>query len=159
MYMQRRIGGASSSLDSSPLSSSSSSSSSSHLIVSRSDMTLLDAGIGGYGGSLSEKGGPRFLYEPPSRVEFSNSTGSVIPCSTQGSPSPLVRWEAADSGQVIADVPGLRHVRPDGSLVLPPFRADDFRPDVHASTYRCVASNAHGTVASRNVQVRAGKHY
>lgn len=60
-------------------------------------------------------------------------------------------------GSPIGDVAGLRHTRNDGSLVFPPFRAEDMRPDVHAGDYRCVASNAVGEIGSRDVRVKGGK--
>lgn len=52
----------------------------------------------------------------------------------------------------------LRFQRPsDGALVFEPFRPADFRPDVHATTYRCVASlPAKGaSLVSRDMRVRA----
>lgn len=52
----------------------------------------------------------------------------------------------------------LRYVRPsDGALVFEPFRAADYRPDVHATTYRCVASSQWrgASVTSRDMRVRA----
>ncbi|XP_064480488.1 cell adhesion molecule Dscam1-like [Ornithodoros turicata] len=97
---------------------------------------------------------PHFVREPPQRVEFLNGTGAVVPCLAHGSPPPQVTWTTL-SGQPVTDVPGLRHLRPDGSLVLPPFRAEDFKEDVHSAVYRCVASNVAGTVGSHNVRVRA----
>nr|XP_027238254.1 Down syndrome cell adhesion molecule-like protein Dscam2 [Penaeus vannamei] len=43
----------------------------------------------------------------------------------------------------------------NGTLIFPPFRAEDYRQEVHAQVYRCQASNSHGTVHSRDVHVRA----
>ncbi|XP_023243550.1 Down syndrome cell adhesion molecule-like protein Dscam2 [Centruroides sculpturatus] len=99
--------------------------------------------------------GPTFINEPPSHVDFHNTTGTVISCSAQGTPTPLVFWTSQD-GTPLREIPGLRHVRPDGSLVFPPFRAEDYRQDVHDDIYRCVASNSVGNIFSREVQVRAG---
>ncbi len=45
---------------------------------------------------------------------------------------------------------------PNGNLVLPPFRAEDYNQAVHAQTYRCVAENKLGKIQSRDVHVRAG---
>ncbi|XP_063871341.1 cell adhesion molecule Dscam1-like [Scylla paramamosain] len=39
--------------------------------------------------------------------------------------------------------------------MFPPFRAKDYRQEVHAQVYRCQASNTHGSVHSRDVHVRA----
>nr|CAD7393494.1 unnamed protein product [Timema cristinae] len=41
--------------------------------------------------------GPVFLQEPPSWLEFSNTTGAMLSCSAHGSPPPDIRWmDAAD---------------------------------------------------------------
>lgn len=52
----------------------------------------------------------------------------------------------------------LRQVRAsDGALVFEPFRAQDFRADVHSATYRCIAwSESRGaSLVSRDMQVKA----
>ncbi|GFW05563.1 down syndrome cell adhesion molecule-like protein Dscam2 [Trichonephila clavipes] len=97
-----------------------------------------------------------FVHEPPEHVEFYNTTGAVIPCTARGDPPPTLRWETRD-GNPVKDVPGLRHIRPDGSLVFPPFHADNYRQDVHASVYRCTAANSAGVIGSRDVHVRGSK--
>ncbi|XP_070392552.1 cell adhesion molecule Dscam1-like [Dermacentor albipictus] len=97
--------------------------------------------------------GPTIVLEPPTTVEFSSETGAVLPCSAQGQPHPSIRWEKED-GSLAKSVPGLREIRSDGSLVLPAFGASHFRPEVHSTTYRCVASNAFGLVKSRLAHVR-----
>lgn len=48
-------------------------------------------------------------------------------------------------------------VLPNGNLVFPPFRAEDYRQEVHAQVYACLARNPVGTIHSRDVNVRAGK--
>ncbi|GIY65589.1 down syndrome cell adhesion molecule-like protein Dscam2 [Caerostris darwini] len=98
--------------------------------------------------------GPTFFSEPPSRVEFQNDTGIIIPCSAQGHPAPMIAWTQQD-GNPLRDVVGVRHTRPDGSLVFPPFAAEDFRQGVHDAVYRCVASNIVGSIISREVHVKA----
>ncbi|XP_048262409.1 Down syndrome cell adhesion molecule-like protein Dscam2 isoform X7 [Bombus terrestris] len=98
--------------------------------------------------------GPSFVIEPPSRVEFSNSSGAWLDCSATGSPPPNIDWSTAD-GHPVNDVPGVRRVLRNGTLVLLPFPAAAFRQDVHSAAYRCVASNSVGRVLSRDVQVRA----
>lgn len=67
----------------------------------------------------------------------------------------MIRWQNEDGTPAI-DIPGLRYVRLDGSLVFQQFRADQYRQDVHATTYRCTATNSFGTLASRDVYVGAG---
>ncbi|XP_076767050.1 Down syndrome cell adhesion molecule 2 isoform X2 [Xylocopa sonorina] len=98
--------------------------------------------------------GPSFVMEPPSRVEFSNSSGAWLDCTATGSPPPNIDWSTAD-GHPVNDVPGVRRVLRNGTLVLLPFPAAAFRQDVHSAAYRCVASNSVGRVLSRDVQVRA----
>ncbi|XP_075732215.1 cell adhesion molecule Dscam1-like isoform X1 [Rhipicephalus microplus] len=96
-----------------------------------------------------------FKEEPPGWFPFLNSTGAVVPCSAGGSPPPTVTWRKADSGAPVTELPGLRQLRPDGSLVFPPFGVDQYRPDVHATSYRCEASNSFGIIGSRDVRVTA----
>ncbi|XP_076618298.1 Down syndrome cell adhesion molecule 2 isoform X3 [Colletes latitarsis] len=98
--------------------------------------------------------GPSFVMEPPSRMEFSNSSGAWLDCTATGSPPPNIDWSTAD-GHPVNDVPGVRRVLRNGTLVLLPFPAAAFRQDVHSAAYRCVASNSVGRVLSRDVQVRA----
>ncbi|XP_076349782.1 cell adhesion molecule Dscam1-like isoform X2 [Tachypleus tridentatus] len=97
--------------------------------------------------------GPTFIVEPPDSVNFANDTGTVIPCSAQGNPSPAVTW-TKENGKIVTNVPGLRYVRPDGSLVFTRFGATEYQQEVHDATYRCVASNVVGTVGSRIVRVK-----
>jgi hypothetical protein len=94
--------------------------------------------------------------EPPSRLEFSNSSGGWLDCSASGSPQPSIDWLSID-GTSIGDVGGIRRVLRNGTLVLLPFPAAAYRQDIHSTIYRCVASNRVGRIISRDVQVRAGK--
>ncbi|XP_057660491.1 cell adhesion molecule Dscam2 isoform X12 [Diorhabda carinulata] len=98
--------------------------------------------------------GPVFLKEPPNRVDFSNTTGAVVECSARGNPPPDIIWVRAD-GSAVGDVPGLRQVLANGNLVFPPFRAEDYRQEVHAQVYACLAKNTEGSIHSRDVNVRA----
>lgn len=61
-------------------------------------------------GSSDEESGPVFVREPPSKMDFSNSTGAEIPCQARGNPQPEIIWLRAD-GTAIGDVPGLRQVK------------------------------------------------
>ncbi|XP_022656487.1 Down syndrome cell adhesion molecule-like protein Dscam2 isoform X2 [Varroa jacobsoni] len=97
--------------------------------------------------------GPTFVLEPPSSMEFSSDTGAVVPCSAQGQPSPQVRWEKRD-GTPAGPIAGVRDIRPDGSLLFHQFKVTQFRPDVHATAYRCVAYNHVGLIKSRLVQIK-----
>jgi hypothetical protein len=105
--------------------------------------------------SALEQQGPLFLLEPPTRVEFSNSSGGRVDCSAHGSPAPRVEWSLAD-GSPALPVPQLRRVHANGTLEFPPFPADRYRHDVHTALYRCRARNQLGEVLSRDVHVRAG---
>ena len=42
------------------------------------------------------------------------------------------------------------------SLTFLPFRPEHFRPDVHSSFYKCLASNAYGMISSTPIRIRAG---
>ncbi|XP_059483764.1 cell adhesion molecule Dscam2 [Neocloeon triangulifer] len=101
-----------------------------------------------------EQQGPLFLLEPPSRVEFSNSSGAHIDCSAHGSPPLKVEWLLAD-GSPALPVPRLRVLHANGTLELPPFAAERLRHDVHSALYRCRARNQLGEIISRDVHVRA----
>lgn len=103
-----------------------------------------------------ENKGPVFVKEPINRIDFSNSTGAVVECRASGNPAPELIWVRSD-GTAVGDVPGLRQVLSNGNLVFPPFQAEDYRQEVHAQVYACLAKNQFGSVISRDVNVRAGK--
>ena len=48
-------------------------------------------------------------------------------------------------------------VMDNGNLIFPPFQASDYKQEVHAGTYRCLAENELGRIQSRDVHVRAGR--
>ncbi|XP_050561813.1 cell adhesion molecule Dscam2 isoform X39 [Spodoptera frugiperda] len=98
--------------------------------------------------------GPIFMKEPANRVDFSNTTGATVECAARGSPTPDIIWVRSD-GTAVGDVPGLRQVQANGNLLFPPFRAEDYRQEVHAQVYACLARNSVGTIHSRDVNVRA----
>ena len=99
---------------------------------------------------------PSFLTEPPTRIEFSNSTGVWIDCTADGHPRPRIEWATTD-GSAASNIPGVRMVLANGTLIFPPFAESEYRQDVHSAIYRCVISNTVGSVISRDVQVRAGE--
>ncbi|XP_063232167.1 cell adhesion molecule Dscam2-like [Bacillus rossius redtenbacheri] len=98
--------------------------------------------------------GPVFVQEPPAALDFSNSTGGLLSCQAQGSPAPEIRWLDA-SYKELRHLSRLREVLANGSLFFPPFAADDFNPQVHASTYYCRAANPAGSIVSLESRVRA----
>lgn len=104
----------------------------------------------------SELQGPIFIHEPPNTVSFLNSSGAVIQCSAHGVPPPSISWFTKE-GLPVPDLPGLRYVRPDGSLVFAPFPAEAYSAEIHGTVYRCQASNRLGTALSRDCIVRAGE--
>lgn len=59
--------------------------------------------------SSSSLSGPVFLKEPSNRIDFSNTTGTVVECAATGNPRPEILWIKAD-GSPVTDVPGLRQV-------------------------------------------------
>ncbi|GIY52850.1 hypothetical protein CEXT_233881 [Caerostris extrusa] len=99
--------------------------------------------------------GPIFVHEPLETVEFSNSTGAVISCSAQviGTRNPL----GEEGRNPVSTIPGIRQVRPDNSLVFFPINTDQYRQDVHAAVYRCIATNKVGTIRSRDVVIKTGR--
>ncbi|XP_046417324.1 Down syndrome cell adhesion molecule-like protein Dscam2 isoform X6 [Neodiprion virginianus] len=105
-----------------------------------------------------ESMGPVFIKEPPNRIDFSNGTGAVVECQARGNPQPDIIWVRTSDGTAVGDVPGLRQVLPNGNLVFPPFRAEDYRQEVHAQVYSCLARSPAGSVHSRDVNVRAVVH-
>ncbi|XP_059481325.1 cell adhesion molecule Dscam2-like isoform X4 [Neocloeon triangulifer] len=116
--------------------------------------------FGGVDG-LFDTQGPNFVVEPPPRLEFTNSHGGRVDCLAQGNPEPKVEWVSAD-GSPLSTIPGVRMQFGNGSLYFPPFHAEIYRQDVHASVYKCVASvDSVGTIVSRDVVIRAvvNQHY
>ncbi|GIY58141.1 down syndrome cell adhesion molecule-like protein Dscam2 [Caerostris extrusa] len=73
----------------------------------------------------NDQRGPVFSTEPPSRVEFSNSSGAEVRCVADGVPNPNLSWHIKEGGNA-PDVPGLRYTRPDGTLVFLPFMTTDY---------------------------------
>lgn len=83
-------------------------------------------------GSSSGRHGPRFLLEPLPKVHFLNDSGTVVTCKVAGAPPVRIWWSLSD-GTAVSDVHGLRHVRPNGDLVISPFAPSSFRQDIHAT--------------------------
>ncbi|GIY83973.1 down syndrome cell adhesion molecule-like protein Dscam2 [Caerostris extrusa] len=72
----------------------------------------------------------------------------------RATPAPQITWIKKD-GTPVSDVTGLRHVRPDGTLVFQPFRAEEYRQDVHSAVYRCVARNVCGGHSQQGRQCKS----
>ncbi len=106
--------------------------------------------------SFPEHRAPTFTTEPPNKVIYLNSSGESVHCAAMGNPRPTISWVLSD-GTTVQDLPGLRLALANGTLLFLPFMAESYRQDVHASTYRCIASNLVGKIGSRDIRVRAGK--
>lgn len=99
---------------------------------------------------------PVFQHEPTGWLPFSNDSGAQLYCAAHGTPAPLVTWVLKD-GSPVSTVSGLRQLPGNGTLYFPPFAGQYYRGDVHVSVYRCRASNAAGTILSRDVHVNASE--
>ncbi|XP_046582612.1 Down syndrome cell adhesion molecule homolog [Haliotis rubra] len=95
-----------------------------------------------------------FISEPPTNVDFANTKGTKIPCTAYGRPAPVLEWVLGD-GTPVDDVDRLLTVLPNNTLVFHAFDDSRLIASVHAQIYRCLASNAAGTITSRNVSVNA----
>lgn len=100
--------------------------------------------------------GPVFVVEPPPRMDWGNNTGCRLECSARGSPPPAIQWTLEDGSTLAAT--DLRYQLPNGSLVFQPFSSAQFRTEVHRTSYRCVATNSHGRIISREVKLRASEY-
>ncbi|XP_036142509.1 Down syndrome cell adhesion molecule-like protein Dscam2 isoform X16 [Monomorium pharaonis] len=128
-----------------------------HIVAMLLLVLALTTGISNTVSAEDASMGPVFVKEPPNRIDFSNGTGAVVECQARGNPQPDIIWVRSD-GTAVGDVPGLRQVLPNGNLVFPPFRAEDYRQEVHAQVYSCLARSPAGSVHSRDVNVRAVVH-
>ncbi|XP_072160841.1 cell adhesion molecule Dscam1 [Bemisia tabaci] len=106
-----------------------------------------------YGVSIDLKG-PIFTVEPQYKLQFSNDTGGRVDCAAHGNPPPDIEWTLGDGTPAVA-IPGLRTSFPNGTLLFPPFSAENYRHDVHTAIYRCKARNLAGIALSRLVYIRA----
>ncbi|XP_037872857.1 cell adhesion molecule Dscam2 isoform X2 [Bombyx mori] len=94
---------------------------------------------------------PGFVVEPPSRLLWPSTRGAHAECRATGHPTPDVYWVTAE-GQVLTTIPGLRHVLPDGKLVLGARRSLlEAGSGASGAVLRCKATNKAGTVLSRPV--------
>lgn len=117
----------------------------------------------------SSLGEPVFRLEPQAIVSFASSRGIILPCLASGIPEPKISWFSGQQldqssgsllelGQLVTNVTNLRQISSNGRyLRLMPFKNNQFQADIHATEYRCIASNSHGTIHSKSVQVQAGK--
>ncbi|CAM1303015.1 Uncharacterised protein r2_g1302 [Pycnogonum litorale] len=108
--------------------------------------------------AITEFAGPIFITKQKPSVEFINTEGTTLDCLAHGDPDPEIEWyKSLPDGRQdqINDIPSIRKIYNNGSMVLKRFSSDRYLQDIHATTYRCSASNYHGRIISIPVSVRA----
>lgn len=89
-------------------------------------------------------------------VVFASTTGTLVPCPAAGVPPVSLRWYLA-TGEEIYDVPGIRHVHPNGTLQIFHIPPSSFSKLIHDNTYYCTAENPSGRIRSQDVHIKAGQ--
>nr|XP_053639086.1 cell adhesion molecule Dscam2-like [Cherax quadricarinatus] len=107
------------------------------------------------GAGVSSPAGPVLVEPPPGLLTFTNTSGAVLGCLARGDPPPQVTWLNLDHSPV-NNIPGVREVLTNGSLMIWPFSGTDYRQDVHAAVYQCRAANPTGVVLAPPTTLRAG---
>ena len=79
-----------------------------------------------------------------------------MPCPAGGAPPASLRWYLA-TGEEIYDVPGIRHVHPNGTLQIFNFLPSSYSKLIHDNTYYCTAENPSGKIRSQDVHIKAGE--
>ncbi|KAG1677259.1 Down syndrome cell adhesion molecule-like protein Dscam2 [Nymphon striatum] len=104
--------------------------------------------------------GPVFILEPPHTLTFLNHKGAIINCLVHGDPDPIVTW-VENNGNKQENIPGYLEILRNNSLVFLPFNTGNYRQEIHASNFRCKATNRFGTIVSNIVKVKAlvDQHY
>ncbi|EPQ19886.1 Down syndrome cell adhesion molecule [Myotis brandtii] len=97
-----------------------------------------------------------FVNASVQEVVFASTTGTLVPCPAAGIPPVSLRWYLA-TGEEIYDVPGIRHVHPNGTLQIFPFPPSSFSTLIHDNTYYCTAENPSGKIRSQDVHIKAGE--
>ncbi|KAM7133274.1 cell adhesion molecule DSCAM isoform 3-T3 [Molossus nigricans] len=95
-----------------------------------------------------------FVNASVQEVVFASTTGTLVPCPAAGIPPVSLRWYLA-TGEEIYDVPGIRHVHPNGTLQIFPFPPSSFSTLIHDNTYYCTAENPSGKIRSQDVHIKA----
>uniref|UniRef100_W5M048 Cell adhesion molecule DSCAM n=1 Tax=Lepisosteus oculatus TaxID=7918 RepID=W5M048_LEPOC len=95
-----------------------------------------------------------FVNASLQEVVFASTTGTLVPCPAAGVPPATLRWYLA-TGEEIYDVPGIRHVHPNGTLQIFPFPPSSFSNLIHDNTYYCTAENPSGKIRSQDVHIKA----
>lgn len=97
-----------------------------------------------------------FVNASVQEVVFASTTGTLVPCPAVGVPPVSLRWYLATSEEIY-DVPGIRHVHPNGTLQIFNIPPSSFSKLIHDTTYYCTAENPSGRIRSQDVHIKAGK--
>lgn len=97
-----------------------------------------------------------FVNASVQEVVFASTTGTSVPCPAAGVPPVSLRWYLA-TGEEIYDVPGIRHVHPNGTLQIFHIPPSSFSKLIHDNTYYCTAENPSGRIRSQDVHIKAGE--
>uniref|UniRef100_A0A4W5LN73 Cell adhesion molecule DSCAM n=1 Tax=Hucho hucho TaxID=62062 RepID=A0A4W5LN73_9TELE len=95
-----------------------------------------------------------FVNASVQEVVFASTTGTSVPCPAASVPPASLRWYLA-TGEEIYDVPGIRHVHPNGTLQIFHFNPSSFSNLIHDNTYYCTAENPSGKIRSQDVHIKA----
>uniref|UniRef100_A0A671KH95 Down syndrome cell adhesion molecule homolog n=1 Tax=Sinocyclocheilus anshuiensis TaxID=1608454 RepID=A0A671KH95_9TELE len=87
-------------------------------------------------------------------VVFASTTGTLVPCPAAAVPPATLRWYLA-TGEESYNVPGIRHVHPNGTLQIFHFPPSSFSKVIHDNTYYCTAENPSGKIRSQYVHIKA----
>lgn len=97
-----------------------------------------------------------FVNASVQEVVFASTTGTSVPCPAAGVPPVSLRWYLA-TGEEIYDVPGIRHVHPNGTLQIFHIPPSSFSKLIHDNTYYCTAETPSGRIRSQDVHIKAGQ--
>ncbi|XP_026871258.2 Down syndrome cell adhesion molecule a isoform X2 [Electrophorus electricus] len=95
-----------------------------------------------------------FVNASVQEVVFASTTGTLVPCPATAVPPATLRWYLA-TGEESYNVPGIRHVHPNGTLQIFHFPPSSYNKVIHDNTYYCTAENPSGKIRSQDVHIKA----
>ncbi|XP_030648150.1 Down syndrome cell adhesion molecule a [Chanos chanos] len=95
-----------------------------------------------------------FVNASLQEVVFASTTGTLVPCPAAAVGPASLRWYLA-TGEESYNVPGIRHVHPNGTLQIFHFPPSSFSKVIHDNTYYCTAENPSGKIRSQDVHIKA----
>ncbi|CAM1303010.1 Uncharacterised protein g3435 [Pycnogonum litorale] len=110
------------------------------------------------GSSGQKQASLMFITGMKSHLGFFNTETAWLDCLVHGSPDPDINWFTYSSKlhqRKVTDITSVRRVFKNGTLMFMEFTPEQYIQEVHATTYRCSASNIHGMIISPPVSVRA----